>query len=66
MLSADDVRSRLRDECAAAGSQAAWARRHQLSSPYVNDVVNGRREPGQAILDALKIERVVEYRETAR
>ena len=34
-----------------------------MSSPYVSDVINGRREPGQAILDALKIKRVVEYRE---
>jgi hypothetical protein len=63
MLSADDVRQRLADECYLAGSQAAWARAHKLSGPYVNDVINGRREPGQAILDALKIERVTGYRE---
>lgn len=65
MLSADDVRQRLSTECEAAGSQAAWARAHKVSSPYVNDVINGRREPGRAILDALKIERVVAYRASA-
>ena len=64
MLSANDVRKRLSEECAAAGSQAAWAREHGVSGPYVNDVINGRREPGQAILDALKIRRVTGYKET--
>jgi DNA-binding transcriptional regulator YdaS (Cro superfamily) len=44
------------------GNQAAWARDHNLSPAYVSDVINGRREPGPAILEALGIERVVVYR----
>jgi DNA-binding transcriptional regulator YdaS (Cro superfamily) len=46
----------------AAPNQAAWARSHGISPAYVSDVINGRREPGPAILDALGIERVVTYR----
>jgi DNA-binding transcriptional regulator YdaS (Cro superfamily) len=47
---------------AVGHSQAAWARKHGVSPAYVSDVINGRREPGPAILDALGIERVVTYR----
>jgi DNA-binding transcriptional regulator YdaS (Cro superfamily) len=47
---------------AVGHSQAAWARSHNLSPAYVSDVINGRREPGPAILEALGIERVVSYR----
>lgn len=43
-------------------SQAQWAREHGISPGYVNDVLNGRREPGKAILEALGLERVVSYR----
>jgi DNA-binding transcriptional regulator YdaS (Cro superfamily) len=45
-----------------ADTQAQWARKHNISPAYVNDVINGRREPGPAILEALGIERVVSYR----
>lgn len=46
---------------AAAGSQRAWAARHKVSLGYVNDVLQGRREPGPAILTALGIVREVRY-----
>lgn len=65
MLSILEVRERLRTECEQAGSQSAWARAHKLSAPYVGDVIHGRREPGAAIMHALGIERVVQYREVA-
>lgn len=48
--------------CRSAGSQSAWAGAHGISAPYVGDVLNGRRDPGEKILAALKIERVVTYR----
>lgn len=47
---------------ATGHSQAAWAKKHGLSPAYVSDVINGRREPGKAILEALGLERVVSYR----
>lgn len=49
----------------ANGNQAAWARSHGFSPQYLSDVLKGRREPGEAILKALKVERVTTYRKTA-
>lgn len=59
----DDVIDRLRAAIAKAGSQAAFAEMYGLSAAYVNDVINGRREPGPAILEALGVEKVVTYQE---
>lgn len=47
---------------AVGHSQAQWAKKHGVSQTYVSDVINGRREPGKAILEALGLERVVTYR----
>ena len=60
----DQVRALLRRECDKAGNQAAWAKAHGVSPAYVSDVLVGRREPGDAILRALGLERVVTYRRT--
>lgn len=61
MLSVDQVRKRLREKCDAAGSQAAWAKAHGVSAAYVSDVIAGRREPGEAILKAFKLRKIVLY-----
>lgn len=53
------VRKLLRAAC--AGDQGAWARRNGVSAQYVSDVLHGRREPGNAILAALRLRRVVTY-----
>lgn len=63
MLTEHDIMERLRAAITAAGSQRSFADQHKISLQYVNDVLRGRREPGQKILDALGIERVVNYRE---
>ena len=47
---------------AVGHSQAAWAKEHGISQAYVSDVINRRREPGKAILEALGLERVITYR----
>jgi hypothetical protein len=60
-MTAADIRSLLAAECEKAGAQLNWARRHDLSAAYVNDVLRGRREPGKAICKALGINRVVKY-----
>lgn len=62
-LSRHDVALRLKAAIDAVGSQKAYAQAHKISEQYLSDVLNGRREPGQKILDALGIERVVVYRE---
>jgi hypothetical protein len=43
------------------GSRKAFAQWAGLSPSYVGDVLRGNREPGQKILDALGLKRVVEY-----
>ena len=62
-MNEQDVIARLREAIAAAGSQRAYAQAHNISEQYLSDVVRGRREPGQKILDALGIERVITYQE---
>lgn len=57
-----EVCSRLTVACKNAGSQKAFAEKHNLSPAYVCDVMNARREPGKSILDALGIVRVVRYK----
>lgn len=62
-MNEQDVLERLRVAIEQAGSQSAFAEQHGISLQYVNDVLRKRREPGQKILNALGIERVVTYRE---
>ncbi len=45
-----------------AGSQKAFAAKAGLSPAYVNDVLQHRREPADAILDAVGLERDTVYR----
>lgn len=44
-----------------AGSQKAAARNLKVSPQYLSDVLNGRREPGKSILNALGYEKRVTY-----
>lgn len=62
-MNADDVRELAKSR--ANGNQAAWARSNGFSPQYLSDVLNGRREPGDAILKALKVERITSYRKVA-
>lgn len=61
-MNADQLRALLARRCAEAGSQKAWARGAGVSQPYVNDVLKGKREPGESIAKALGFERIVIYR----
>jgi transcriptional regulator with XRE-family HTH domain len=45
-----------------AGSQKALAERLGLSESHVSDVLNGRKDPAEGILEPLGYERVVTYR----
>ena len=55
LLTADEVRDRLRAACAEAGSQAAWARKNGVSKAWVSAVLIGLHEPSEAILTPLGI-----------
>lgn len=52
----------IRREAKRAGSQKALADELGVSDTYLSDVLNGRKEPGEAILIPLGLERVVTYR----
>ena len=64
-MTEQQLNKRLRLACEELGSQYQWATKFKLSPAYVSDVVRGRRQPGQAILKALGLERVITYREVA-
>lgn len=44
------------------GEQKRYAALLGVSTAYLNDVLNGSREPGKKILDGAGFERVVSYR----
>lgn len=52
----------LKEQVRRAGSQNNWAVQHGLSGAYVNDVLHGRRDPADRLLDALGYEKYVVYR----
>ncbi|MBC6716944.1 transcriptional regulator [Aurantimonas sp. DM33-3] len=60
-MTAAGVRDLLRQACANAGSQQAWATEHGVSPQYVGDVLLGRREPGDKILGGLGLRKIVTY-----
>jgi hypothetical protein len=62
LISAETVRAQLAEQCRTAGSQKAWADRHGVSQAYLCDVLRGNREPGESILAAMGLVRVVAYR----
>lgn len=61
-MTADEVRTMLREACRKAGTSAAFADKHSLSQAYVSDTLNGRREPGPKILRALGLVSEPQYR----
>ncbi len=61
LFTPEDVREILRAACEKAGGQKAWADKHDVSSAYVCDVLQGRREPGHMILRGLRMRRLVRY-----
>lgn len=62
LLTAADVSALLSKQIEIAGSQARWCVDNQVSTAYLSDVLNGRREPGKKILDVLGLESVMYYR----
>ena len=63
-FSQNDVLRMLFDRCLSAGSRKAWAEQNNISPAYVSDVLNGNRDPGERILNALGLVKVVSYEYT--
>lgn len=59
--SAEEVRGKLLVQCLDAGGRKAWAEANGISPQYVTDVLKNRREPGESIVSALGMRRVVAY-----
>lgn len=64
-LDIDGVVARLRKSTNAAGGQAAWAAKHEMSAAYVSDVLHGKRLPGDKITKALGLEKALLWRTPA-
>jgi hypothetical protein len=67
LLDEDDVRQMVRDDMPISGcsTQQEWARKNNISPQYLSDFMTGRKAPGQKILDALMLRRVVTYEASA-
>ena len=61
-MTIEQVVALLRQQCDAEGAQAAWAKAHGVSPGYTNDTLQRRRDPGEAILRALGLVRIVTYK----
>lgn len=42
--------------------QLSLARKLGISAQYLNDILHGRREPGESVLEYLGLEKIVIYR----
>lgn len=59
-----EVMRRLRARVKEIGGESAAARAFQVSTVYLWQVLNGKRDPGPKILRALKLRREVRYVES--
>lgn len=60
-VTVQEIREMLLRQCKEVGSQGAWGKRHGLSQIYVSDVIHGRRAPGEKILAALGLRKIILY-----
>ena len=61
MLNDEQVRALIREKIAEAGTIKKWSTDNGLSTPYVSDVLNGRRDLAPKVLAAVGLTRVVTY-----
>ena len=57
-LTHDDVRVRIAQAIRTAGSQRAFAAEAGVSASFINDVIRGRRDPGDRVLAAIDLRRI--------
>jgi hypothetical protein len=59
MMTTEAVRAMLKRAC--NGNQAKWAVERDIAPAYVSMVIQGRQEPGDKILRALGLRRLIGY-----
>lgn len=62
-LTESDVITLLDSRVRAAGSQSNFAKRHRMSLAYLGDVLKRKRGPGEKILAALGLVKVIIYQQ---
>jgi transcriptional regulator with XRE-family HTH domain len=62
-MNVKQVRERIQNKVKQLGSQKAVAKACGVSLQYLNDVIHGRREPGESLLEGLGLKKKVEYME---
>lgn len=62
-LTIEDVLDLLRREVKGVGTQEAFAEKAGVTQQYVGDILRGQRKPGEKILDALGLQKVIVYTE---
>jgi|CXWL01.1.fsa_nt_gi predicted transcriptional regulator len=61
LVSVHVIRNLLAEQCKAEITQYQWATKHHISPAYVSDFLNGRRDPGEALLKALGFRKAMRY-----
>jgi hypothetical protein len=62
MITENEIRQILREQCDLAGGVNQWARYHHMSGPAVSQAINGRRPHiGQKIYTALGYVKIVRF-----
>ena len=56
-----DLRRKLLNLCVKCGSQRRAASELGISAQYLNDVLHGKREPGDKLLMAIGLQKIVRY-----
>jgi transcriptional regulator with XRE-family HTH domain len=62
MITREEMTDLIRKAADEAKTQRALARQWGVSPSYITDLLQGLRDPGPAILDAMGYERVIFYR----
>lgn len=65
-LTIEDVINRLKREIETAGNQRQFAQKINVSAAYLNDVMNRKRGPGDKILKAINLQKIVVYKAGGR
>lgn len=62
MIDKTELIAQIRDSVLDFGGQKAAAKEWGISAQYLNDILRGRRDVGQSVLDAMGFERIVLYK----
>jgi len=62
MITEDELREILRQQCNELGNAAIWSRNNKVSNSYISDILSGRRPIGKKVASRLGMEAVKLYK----